>query len=260
MASPAVHIPPETYVLRKAIRCFRRYRYFLPWEQLVQLTLAVFEYYPEFDKFSISLRPLAQRLKDAPPSTRSLALILDSLYRFHGEVHAGKPFTTWGDKTPINSYALDQIFSVFPQARFIHILRDGGDVVASLIKAGIRSDLGSAGIRWRTSVDAVQQFIKRHPASCHELRYEALVRNPEEEMKAIFEFLDLPFDPSFIVSTAPEKAIADLTKYSHLSNVMDPVSAGSIGKGRNELSIEQKKELQKIIGPDLDRLGYPPLV
>ncbi|MEO7677469.1 MAG: sulfotransferase, partial [Verrucomicrobiota bacterium] len=130
-ASPEVHIPPETYVLGKVIRAFRKYRWILPWEQLINLTLAIFEFYPEFDKFEVSLRPLAQRLQDAPPGSRSLALMLDALYRFHGE-QTGKTFSVWGDKTPNNSYALDRIVSVFPRAQFIHILRDGGDVVPSL--------------------------------------------------------------------------------------------------------------------------------
>lgn len=246
-------------MLRRAIRCFKRYRFFLPWDHLVNLTLAIFEYYPEFDKFEISLRPLTQRLKSVPHESRSLALILDNLYRFHGE-QVRKKFSVWGDKTPINSYALDQIISVFPQARFIHILRDGGDVVSSLMKAGIRPDLESAATRWQTSVAAVQQFIRRHPTASYELRYEALTQNPEGAMKPVFEFLNLRFDAAFIESRSPESAIRDLSKYSHLSNVMDPISTSNIGKGRNELSIEQKQALQKIIGSDLERLGYPPLV
>ena len=257
-ASPEIHIPPETYVLRSAIRSFQRYRWFLPWKHLVNLTLAIFEFYPEFDKFEISLRPLAQRLQGMPPVSRSLALILDSFYRFHGE-QIGKNFSVWGDKTPRNSSALDQIISVFPQARFIHILRDGADVVSSLLKAKLRPDLESAAKLWQTSVTAVQEFIRHHPANSYELRYEALTQNPEVVMKAVFEFLDLPFDASFIEPQSPARAMRDLSKYSHLSNVMDPISTNSIGKGRNELSLEQRQALQKIIGRDLERLGYAPI-
>ncbi len=258
-ASPEIHIPPETYVLGKVIRSFRRYRLVMRWEHLVHLTLSMFEFYPEFDTFEISLRPLAQRLLNTPPGSRSLALILDSFYRFHGE-ETGKKFSVWGDKTPNNSYALDRIFSTFPKAQFIHILRDGADVVPSLIKAGIRVDLPSAAKRWQTSVAAVQQFIKKHPENCHELRYENLVQSPQKTMAPLFEFLKLPFDPALIDSQAPANTMRDLTKYSHLSNVMDPISTDSIGKGRKELSSEQKQVLQEMLGADLKRLGYAPLV
>jgi LPS sulfotransferase NodH len=257
-ASPEVHIPPETYVLGKSIRAYRRYRWLMSWPNLVNFTLSHFEFYHEFPAFEISLRPLAESLKALPANSRSMAKILDAFYRFHGQ-QVGKTFSVWGDKTPNNSYSLDRIFSVFPKAQFIHILRDGADVIPSLLKANIRPDLESAARRWQTSVAAVQKFIRKHPSNCIEIRYENLARNPEATMKPIFDFLKLPFDASLIESQAPASTMRDLSKYAHLSNVMNPVSTESIGKGRNQLSQEQKQILQSMIGADLERLGYAPL-
>ena len=78
-------------------------------------------------------------------------------------------------------------------------------------------------------------------------------------MQPLFAFLKLPFDPSLLESKAPAETMRDLSKYTHLSNVMDPISTDSIGKGRTALTHEQKQTLQKVIGADLARLGYAPL-
>ena len=149
---------------------------------------------------------------------------------------------------------------MFPKGQFIHILRDGGDVIPSLLAAKIRPDLASAACRWKTSVNAVQKFIQTHPANCLEIRYETLVQNPEATMKPVFEFLGLSFDAEFLKSQAPASSMRDLSKYDHLSNVLSPISTESIGKGRKKLSAEEKSVAQKIIGADLQKLGYAPLV
>ncbi|MFQ5494694.1 MAG: sulfotransferase, partial [Phycisphaerae bacterium] len=117
-----LHIPPETYVLAQVIRAFRRHRA-QPWHHLVLLVLALFEFNPEFDRFGVSLRPLFKELRDAPRDARSLALILDRLYRYHGE-SVNRSCERWGDKTPLNIYCLPELRSVFPGAQFIHVVRD----------------------------------------------------------------------------------------------------------------------------------------
>jgi hypothetical protein len=78
-------------------------------------------------------------------------------------------------------------------------------------------------------------------------------------MKSVFAFLQLSFDAEFLKSQAPAGSMRDLSKYSHLSNVLEPITTDSIGKGRKELSAEDKAIAQKIIGADLKCLGYAPL-
>lgn len=167
-----LHIPPETYVLGNGIKFFSVNRKLL-WRELVFSTLAQFEYYPEFETFEISLRPLAWKLIHLPPDKRSLAFILDAFYRYHAEQHK-IVCQRWGDKTPINTFALDRIYSVFPEAQFIHIIRDGCDVVASYRKARIYTNILEAANRWVSAITVAQNFIKSHPENCLEIRYEEL--------------------------------------------------------------------------------------
>ncbi len=71
-AGGQVHIPPETYKVGPAVRFFRRNRD-RAWSFLVRGVLSMFEYHPMFERWKISLRPLAAELGELPPGRRSLA-------------------------------------------------------------------------------------------------------------------------------------------------------------------------------------------
>lgn len=257
-ASRDVHIPAETFVLGHAIRLFLRNRH-MPWDHLVRLIMGLFEFHREFDKFEISLRPLVNRLMDTPADSRSLALVLDAFYRYHGE-QTHQTFVRWGDKTPYNTYSLDLILAVFPDARFVHMLRDGPDSVYSYVNAGLQPDLVSAARRWKTSVRAVEAFARRHPARCLEVRYEHLVDNPAAVSEHVCEFLDVHYEPRMVEQLEHVDTMGDVTRFKHLRNVANPISTTSVGRGRRELGATEKLKIQTIIGKELERLGYEPLL
>jgi len=255
--SREIHIPPENPALGQAILAYRRNRV-AGWNQLVNLVLSSIEFHPVFDTYEMSLRPLANRLKEIPDEKKSLALILDSFYRDHGE-QSGDEFTGWGDKTPINTFIMDPIISVFPDARFVHMLRDGVDVVMSSLKYGVQPSLEHMARRWKEAVEVVDGFSKRYPERCCEVRYENLVSDPEAVMEGVCAFLETDFHPEMIHSLDSVKDMKDLNKYEHLENVRNPINSTSVGKGRREATDEQKVTIRKIIGEDLSRWGYDPL-
>lgn len=257
-ASVEVHIPPETFVLGTAIKQYACERY-MPWPYLVRLVLGTFEFHAEFDKFGISLQTLARALIDLPERDRSLARILDAFYRYHGTA-TQQGFVRWGDKTPLNAFCTDWILAVFPDARFIHMVRDGADAVRSYVAAGLQPDVDSAARRWRRSVRAVETFARRHPDRCHVVRYESLVTQPVETVRGVCDFLGFAFDALMLDGLGHSEALSDLSSYEHMDNVGKPISRDSIGKGRRELTHEQKARAQALIGLDLRRLGYDPLV
>ena len=249
-------IPPETYVLGKVIKRYRQ-NSGLKWADLVEYVFAAFEFHPEFETFDVSLQPLVQELKDSPVENRNLTYILNRFYIYccrsisQGEIR-------WGDKTPLNTFYLERIFSVFPDAKFIHILRDGCDVVSSYLDAGIYNSIEQAAERWSESVSLVDKFYNCHPGSGITIRYEELVSNPESTLMKISEFLGVEYEERMLhpPTNAKENMMGDVERYAHHANVLKPISTSSIGKGRNNLSTEQKLVVDKIIGQQLKRLGY----
>jgi protein-tyrosine sulfotransferase len=251
---PDLHIPPESYVLGEITKMFIINRNMV-WKELVYLTLSYFEYYPEFGTFNLpTLRPLAQQLLDTPIERRSLAYILDSFYRHHAKV-IGNSCKRWGDKTPLNTFSLERIFNIFPNAQFIHIVRDGCDVVYSYIQAGIYSSLEDAANRWNLSVEEASSFTHRHPSCSMQIKYEDLVQNSDITILDLCKFLEEEYFQEMVTSTNLEK-MGDVMMRDHHKNIARPIFTSSIGRGRKNFGHEEKSILQGIIGEELERMGY----
>ncbi|CAN5223406.1 hypothetical protein BH11PLA2_BH11PLA2_17620 [soil metagenome] len=109
----------------------------------------------------------------------------------------------WGDKNPhyadeANRGCLETIRRLFPGAKFIHIVRDGRDVVSSLIRKQHADgrpwvDLPTACDVWCQHIDNGSAFGRAiDPGSYFEIRYEDLVENDIRHAEAIFQFLRIP--------------------------------------------------------------------
>ena len=117
---------------------------------------------------------------------------------------SGKP--RWGEKTPSHVFHLDLIDEVFPEAQFIHIVRNGKDVVKSLQNVG----WATGGIRWsvRRWVDSVNagraSGEKLGKGRYVEVRYEELTSKPEMVLPKLCEFLGESFFPQMLEFNRPE--------------------------------------------------------
>ncbi|MEO6326492.1 MAG: sulfotransferase, partial [Thermoanaerobaculia bacterium] len=112
-----------------------------------------------------------------------------AFYRLYAARH-GKP--RWGDKTPNYVFHLSAIESLLPEARFIHIIRDGRDVALSLRPLWFSpgDDPATLAQQWRSFVSSA----RLQGAGCRsylEIRYEALVLDPETSLRRLADFVDL---------------------------------------------------------------------
>jgi GT2 family glycosyltransferase len=151
----------------------------------------------------------------------------------------------WIDQTPANTLVVDRLAEMFPDARFLHILRDGRRVVHSMINfhramgdqeavermrnAGRlppwTSDFGDACRTWARFVRIAVDFSRRNPERTHTVTNEQLITDPDDAMRAVLEFLEVPQEPgpahflrdnrinsSFAVSGSSEQAPTALTE------------------------------------------------
>ena len=250
-----IHIPPESYVLGPVIRSFATWRYF-PWASVVRRVTETFERYPEFHHFEVGLDPIRREQAAAHPESRSLAALIDSIYRAHAAL-TGAP-SRWGDKTPLNVRFLPELHRVFPDARFVHMLRDGCDAVASFLEMGRYDSLRAPAERWRDSVGAVRTFERRHPGAVIEVRYEVLVADPETVVRKLCHALLIDFDPAVLGPASDPAALGDAAVLAHHRRALGSVDAESLGRGRSRFDSAARAELQRLIGPTLAANGYPP--
>ena len=106
----------------------------------------------------------------------------------------------YGDKTPRYIEDLPLLARLWPEAKFVHLVRDGREVALSYADVPFGpSTVAKAAALWKDRV--VRGMEQGRPLGPHrytELRYERLLANPQAEVEALCAFLDLDFDPSML--------------------------------------------------------------
>jgi hypothetical protein len=167
----------------------------------------------------------------------------------------------WGDKTPMYMQHLPLLARLFPDARFVHLIRDGRDAALSFlgVPPGIMSRTWAQprtavdfACQWRTEVKAAQRLGRRvGPERYLEVRYEALVDDAEQELRRICSFTDLPFEGGMLAYTEA----VDVSSKPHQQRLLQPPTRG-VRDWRAELSGEDARAFEGVAGDLLGRLGY----
>ncbi|MEA5466001.1 sulfotransferase family protein [Leptothoe sp. PORK10 BA2] len=129
---------------------------------------------------------------------RSFRTIMAELTQLQGK-------RIWLEKTPEHLHRLKYVERYMPEAKIIHIVRSGVDVVASLYDLGQRhpnhwgltfKNEDTCIQRWSDDIAITHQYLS-HPN--HTLiRYEHLVANPTDEIQRLCSFIGVPFDARMI--------------------------------------------------------------
>jgi hypothetical protein len=183
---------------------------------------------------------------------------VEFIERFQHAVLERTGKTIWVEKTPRNVQRFRFVRRRFPHAKLVHIIRDGRDVVCSLRRMPFAkldhapwNSLAATrrcAVQWRTSVkDGLQ--LRGHPAY-YEMRYEDLVVDPERTLRALLNFLGVPWDACVLDATAGPVAFPDGT------TAAGEIFISSIGRWHRELSPADRKALRSLIGPLVVKLGY----
>ncbi len=141
-------------------------------------------------------------------------------------------------------YDYDRLLRIWPDARFVHIIRDGRDVAQSAILHGWGGNLYTAASKWLNAEELWSRFSTEIPRDrYHEVRYEDLVRLPEEVLDGICKFIGVPYD----------RAMFD---YIHDSTFSAP-SPARLDKWRTALSSYELQLAEARMGDMLVARGYP---
>ncbi|XVQ11810.1 sulfotransferase [Spirillospora sp. CA-255316] len=206
-----------------------------------------------FGDLGLDAAAVTEEIVAGPPTLGSALGIVFRAYahRF------GKP--RWGDKRPGYFRYADTLLRLFPDAQFVHLIRDGRDCVASLKEMPwFRKDVYHAMAMWREAIDAGRRLAERAgPDTYYELQYERLVADPVEELSSLCEFLGEDFDPAMIEpqEIAPrvvpsEKVWHDLTR--------SPVGTAHVGAWAGRLEPWEAGLAELAFGERLAEYGYEP--
>ncbi|MGI8805083.1 MAG: sulfotransferase family protein [Thermoleophilaceae bacterium] len=262
-AHPDLAIPPETYfgsVLRGLAT-----RNLGPAELLDAIWRL-----PHRDDFGIGREELATRFEEIPEWTPG-----EGLRAYFGLYAARWGKRRWGEKTPAHCLHMDLLAEHLPEARFIHIVRDGRDVAASL--RGLPFAPGDGSIEaiattWRGHIRRARELAQEVP-HYREVRYEQLVSEPELVLREVCAFIELPFDS--VMLRAHERADRRLEELKAVRRAngtvrrpeqrkalhaltRQPPDASRWGRWRSALSEREVARFQAVAGDLLVELGYEP--
>jgi hypothetical protein len=153
----------------------------------------------------------------------------------------------WCEKTPMYVHHLSLLADRFPDAKFIHIIRDGRDCAASFHRRWGFSPLRTI-YRWRRAVTEGQKQGRRLGARYLEIRYEEITSAPETVFRRLFGFLEMPFETSVLVSGRSRLGAVESSEGAVAKN---PRQAQSYFNARTV------KAMESCGGRLLAELGYP---
>jgi hypothetical protein len=253
---PEVCIPPELEAVGTLAQDYLRINA-LPWDALSRLCMSRVVAHPDFAHWKLDGADLLTRASRLPPAQRGLDQLLGTVYTAYRDQH--RPGARLiGDKTPLHTMYLDWVDAIFPDARFIHLLRDGRAVVESFVRhwgdlADPQSLLKGCSI-WQERVRRAHRFCRsRPPGRAVEIRYEDLVQDPEPVLRRIAELLDLTFRPEMLEHRDESSDLGD-TSAPHMATLAQPLLKDLNSRWR-QLPEEHQRLITRTLEDDLRTFG-----
>lgn len=190
----------------------------------------------------------------ARSSGPDLSSVMDEVMaRWAGERGARR----WGDKSPGYLTKLSILRRMYPDARFIHIYRDGRDVmlsVRSLVKwRGWDTNAARIARDWERTLGQAREWGARHPDQYMEVQYEQLIGDPAPVVRQVAEFAGLPFDPGMLETTDSKELNPALATWERVNAAINP---DNFAKWKKKAEPEDVATFEYLAASRLEELGY----
>jgi hypothetical protein len=156
----------------------------------------------------------------------------------------------WGDKSPGLQHYLPELLMLVPDAKILHIVRDGRATASSLNRRAHKNIRLSAQAWVDGNLLALQHQQLLGKERFKIVRYEDILEKPEESMRAICTFLELDFHPAVLDPSQHQSTSGDN------AYVQEELNPATINTYQQHLSQRQIKAIEQIQGPLLQKMGY----
>lgn len=206
-------------------------------------------------------RAEVRRIRDAAPSRPAFIEAFAGLCMRK----AGKQ--RWAEKTPRNISRIGEIFRCFPEARFVHVLRDGRDVACSLrthprhkvvdgklVPLDTWKPISGCARRWVQDIEGSRKWWG--DPRFHAVRYEDLVLDPRPVLERLMAFIGEDWDEAMLAHASADSPFRDATRFAQNPEALGAVSTRSLSRWQRDLDARDKRIFKRIAGPLLVELGY----
>jgi hypothetical protein len=210
---------------------------------------------------SVPREELERRLLAAERSERGM---FRAFLRLYADV-LGKP--VMGEKTPAHLRFVDELLEWYPKAKVIHILRDPRAVYVSdryrrqtknhwpytrmrqvplLLETYL---LILTSLSWRRALSRHRRLEKKHKGNYMLVRFEDLVRKPDETLPAVFKFLGM---------AAPQQAASDVAvpQKHGMRGSEEGIDPKAADRWRERIKAPARRFLELTLRGPMRRYGY----
>lgn len=165
----------------------------------------------------------------------------------------------FGDHTPLLIRNMDIVRQSFKGSKYILLVRDPRDVVASYMKMGhpVQDTPVKVAQRWNEGINNFLNSAQKKDFIHIVVRYEDLVSNAESTIHTICTFLEIEFQEGMLDTVSKDNKLKEFNlKLKHHQNLKQPISNKSIGKWKSELSEDAVKNIKDVVLDNAKRFGY----
>lgn len=221
----------------------------------------------KMETWKMDFDELRKYLQEKSPA--SYAELVSAIYTFFGITNQPTA-TRWGDKNNYYLAHIPELHALFPEAQFVHIVRDGRDVCcsyrqlqtvsqASPYVPRLPAEPAKVAAEWSKNIATIREsFSTLSWRGVHEIRYEDLVANPEAELRRLCMFLNEPFDTAMLAYSEKNKQNelepAEFLAWKRLT--LEPPSEKQVGRFRRDLNAQEVAEFEAVAGSALAQYNY----
>jgi len=267
---PNTIAPPES---RFVVHFWNRYRNVKRWTPAVKkrfiqdvlsdMKIALF--------WEINVEILTKRIELLPENT-SYGMACKQVYTSRRSLFSKEVPGVIIDKNPIHALLIPIITSIFPDAKFIHVVRDFRANSSSFLKFRPNKSMRELGFMWILFNSKIEELKNEVDNRFHSMEYEELVKNPEKTLRALTTFFELPYHPSMLeyhktiqnsyteyVARSPSEEIRKMRELGAGTvhkNLTKPLNPNLIDSWKSTLTLEQVQALEEVCGTYATQYGY----
>jgi hypothetical protein len=215
-----------------------------------------------FELNKVNQEKLFKDLMECEGNT-SFTTVIKVLYLNTFSVFPKENILLFGDKNPIYSMYVKEIFKIFPEAKYIHLIRDYRDHALSLLKLKVYQipSIALIAYQWKRSLRMTDKVKRKHPDNFYTIKYEDLVLSPKPEMKKIFDFLGIAFNETILnFNTKIQREFSTATNIDEFknyhNNLINPVNTSSVNKWKTEMDKNSQMIADISVGNYAEKYGY----
>lgn len=223
--------------------------------------------------WELDLENLKKRIANLPEKT-TYGEICKQVYVSSKSFHPKENSKLIVDKNPIYAIMIPLLKEIYPDAKFIHLVRDYRGNVNSIFNLFKKISIKKLGQSWVMTNKEIEKEKSFQPENFITLRYEDLLDNPERELTRLTDFFGLEFHPNMLnyheriseaisayVNRSPNEKVRIVREIGIATvhkNLSKPLKNSFKDKWKETFSKKQIEILEQYCGAFAEKYGYKP--